>query len=51
MDDIPERAFIPDQPNPLRTDAPGSVTEMPSPAFIGHFHICTDVNYPAMVDF
>ena len=51
MDDIPERAYIPDQPNPLRTDAPGSVTEMPSPAFIGHIHICTDVNYQAMVDF
>ena len=27
MDDIPERAFIPDQPNLLAIDAPGSVCQ------------------------
>ena len=51
MDELPECAFIPEIPNPLRIDAPGTVTEMPSPSHIGHTHVNTDVNYQAMVDF
>ncbi|NQV56488.1 MAG: VOC family protein [Rhodospirillales bacterium] len=43
--------MVPTQPNPLRQDAPGSITEMPSPSHMGHIHINTDVNYQAMVDF
>ena len=42
---------VPTTPNPVRLDPPGSLTEMPSPAFIGHIHIFTDANYEKMVDF
>lgn len=42
---------IPTKPAPVRSDPPGAVTEMPSPAFIGHIHIFTDENYEKMIDF
>lgn len=42
---------IPTTPAPVRSDPPGAVTEMPSPAFIGHIHIFTDANYEKMIDF
>jgi catechol-2,3-dioxygenase len=51
----PARVQVPDEvptrPEPIRSDPPGSVTAMPSPAFIGHVHIFTDENYEKMVDF
>ena len=36
---------------PHRIDAPGAVTEMPTPREIHHAHIFTDENYDAMVAF
>ena len=42
---------VPTLANPLRQDAPGSVTEMPAPDFIGHVHIFTDENYEKIIDF
>jgi catechol-2,3-dioxygenase len=42
---------VPQVPNPLRQDAPESITSVPRPTFIGHIHIYTDENYEAMVDF
>ena len=36
---------------PVRTDAPGTVTKMPSPREMHHVHIFSDENYDAMVAF
>lgn len=36
---------------PHRIDAPGAVTEMPTPREMHHAHIFTDKNYDAMVEF
>ena len=35
----------------IREDLPGTITKMPSPAFVGHVHIFTDQNCERMIDF
>lgn len=37
--------------NPIRQDAPGSVTSMPSPREMHHAHIFTDEKYEEMIEF
>ena len=51
MDTIDPRKFRPERTGPVRSDAPGSVTEMPSPREIHHVHVYSDVNRDAMVEF
>ncbi len=51
MDTIDPRTFRPERTNPVRRDAPGSVTAMPSPREIHHVHVYSDVNRDAMVEF
>ncbi len=43
--------YRPDKVAPLRRDAPGAVTSMPSPRKIHHVHIFSDENFDAMVEF
>jgi len=43
--------FRPTKISPIRHDAPGAVTEMPSPTKIHHVHIFSDTNYDAVVKF
>ena len=43
--------YVPKQVNPVRSDAPGAVTKMPSPREMHHVHIFSDENYEAMVEF
>ena len=47
----PTPVDIPTETAPIREDLPGTITKMPSPAFIGHVHIFTDQNYERMIDF
>jgi hypothetical protein len=51
MDTIAPSKYRPENTSPLRNDAPGTVTEMPSPQKIHHVHILSDVNYDAQVQF
>lgn len=51
MDTIDPRDFCPDEPHPMRSDPPGTVTEMPTPREMHHVHIFSDENYDAMVEF
>ena len=51
MDTITPSDYRPDKVSPLRHDAPGGVTEMPSPTKIHHVHIFSDLNYDAQVEF
>lgn len=51
MNTIDPGKFRPQHVSPVRRDAPGSVTAMPSPREIHHVHIYTDVNYDEMVSF
>lgn len=51
MNEMSLKRFIPKRVSPIREDRPGTVTAMPSPAYIGHVHILSDENYDEMVDF
>lgn len=51
MDTLDPRDFRPEKTAPVRSDAPGSVTAMPSPREMHHVHIFSDENYDAMVEF
>ena len=51
MDTIDPRKFRPERTDPVRSDGPGSVTEMPSPREIHHVHVYSDVNREAMIEF
>ncbi|MFT5439793.1 MAG: catechol-2,3-dioxygenase [Alphaproteobacteria bacterium] len=51
MDTIDPRDYRPEKTAPVRSDAPGTVTNMPSPREIHHVHIYSDVNFDKMVDF
>jgi catechol-2,3-dioxygenase len=51
MDTIDPKQYRPDSVAPVRHDAPGSVTSMPSPREMHHVHIFSDENYDQMVDF
>lgn len=43
--------YVPEKISPIRHDAPGDVTSMPSPTKMHHVHIYSDTNYDAMVEF
>ena len=45
------REYVPESVSPLRFDAPGAVTAMPSPTEIHHVHIYTDERHDQMVEF
>lgn len=51
MNRIDPKQFRPQNTAPVRSDAPGSVTAMPSPREMHHVHIYSDGNYDAMVAF
>ena len=51
MATIAPTRYRPDKVSPLRSDAPGAVTSMPSPTELHHIHIYSDVNYDKMVEF
>ena len=51
MDTINPLDYLPEKVSPVRHDAPGSVTEMPSPREIHHVHIFSDEKYDEMVEF
>lgn len=51
MDTLEPTQFRPEKTRPVRSDPPGSVTEMPSPREIHHVHIYSDVNRDAMAEF
>ncbi len=51
MATIAPTKYRPEKVSPLRSDPPGAVTSMPSPAKIHHIHIFSDQNYDKMVDF
>lgn len=45
------RDYVPESVEPIRVDAPGTVTEMPSPNKIHHIHIIADERYEEVVEF
>ncbi len=51
MDTIDPKTYRPEKVSPVRHDAAGSVTEMPSPREVHHVHIFSDQNYDSMVEF
>ena len=51
MATISPTRYRPEKVSPLQSDAPGAVTEMPSPSKIHHVHIFTDEKYDEMVAF
>lgn len=51
MDTINPTDYLPENVSPVRHDAAGSITEMPSPREIHHVHIFSDDHYDEMVEF
>jgi len=51
MDAIDPKSYRPEKVSPIRHDAPGAVTGMPSPREMHHVHIFSDENYDSMVEF
>ncbi len=49
MSAVTPTEYLPETVSPLRHDAPGAVTAMPSPTKLHHIHIFSDTRYDEMV--
>ncbi len=51
MNAVTPTDYLPEKVSPLRHDAPGVVTSMPSPTKLHHIHIFSDTRYEEMVEY
>ncbi len=51
MNAVTPSDYLPERVSPLRQDAPGAVTSMPSPTKLHHIHIFSDQRYDEMVEY
>ena len=51
MNAVTPSDYLPEHVSPLRQDAPGAVTSMPSPTKLHHIHIFSDQRYDEMVEY